>query len=347
MLCIVLDTNILNSGSKDYSVLQFVFKLQEIIRELEASDYEQTIKVLLPEIVVNELIVHQIEHYVKDVSKLKGMKFPGVELIFQPNYEKFVHELLDNQIKQFRNWDFPTEIIPYPSGECLSSIINRSIDKRPPFEGQDRQSDKGFKDVIIWESILDYKRRNPDSYIILFSGDGRLTDEALATEYENEFHSKIELIRRENDNDNRPLYDAVSRLIPRIMPQKETRSLSETLKDRVLSVINESNLRYIFIDNQFAVDSKSFVCKGLSIQNKAISSIDDLDDGRITQYRVISEMLLWDGDRESSGEHLIECEFLVEYYIDDNTLYLRSYDSFEVGYNEYEYKEFTLKEYER
>lgn len=345
MLCIVLDTNILNSGSKDYSILQFVSKLQDIIRELEVSDYEQPIKVLLPEIVVNELVVHQIEHYNKDVSKLKGIKFPGVELNFNPNYDQFVHELLNNQIKQFRGWNFPTEIIPYPCGDCLNSIIIRSIDKRPPFEGQDRQSDKGFKDVIIWESILEYKRRNPDSTIILFSGDGRLTDKILAMEYEKEFHSKIELIQRRNDNDNRPLFEAVSRLIPRLMPQKGVQSLSESLKDRVLSVINESNLRFIFIDNQFEVDSNSFVCKGLAIQNKVISSIEDLDDGKITQYRVVAEMLLWDGDKESSGEHMTECEFLVEYYIDDNTLYLRSYDSFDVGYNEYEYKEITLEEY--
>lgn len=345
MLCIVLDTNILNSGSKDYSILQFVSKLQEIIRELEVSDYEQPIKVLLPKIVVNELIVHQIEHYKKDISKLEGIKVPGVEIKFNLDYEQFVHELLNNQIKQFRSWNFPTEIIPYPEGKCLTSIINRSIKKRPPFEGQDRQSDKGFKDVIIWESILDYKRRNPDSTIILFSGDGRLTDESLATEYENEFHSRIELIQRRNDNDNRPLYEAVSRLIPRLMPQKGVQSITETLNDRVLSVINESNLRYIFIDNQFEVDSYSFVCKGLSIQNKVISSIEDLDDGKITQYRVIAEMLLWDGDREPSGEHLTKCEFLVEYYIEDNTLYLRSYDSFDVGYKEYDYKEIMLKEY--
>lgn len=346
MLCIVLDTNILNSGSKDYSVLQFVSKLQEIIRELEASDYERSIKVLLPKIVINELAVHQIEHYTKDVSKLKGMKLPGGEFKFHPNYEKFVHELLDNQIKQFRKWDFPTEIIPYPRGECLSNIINRAIDKRPPFEGQDRQSDKGFKDVIIWESILDYKRRNPDSHIILFSGDGRLTDDTLATEFENEFHSKIILIQRKNDNDNRPLFEAVSRIIPRIMSQKGMRSLSETLKDRVLSVINESNLRVIFIDNQFEIESKSFVCKGLTIQSKVIASIDDLDDGRITQYRVNTEMLLWDGDRDPFGGYMTECEFLVEYFIEDDSLYLRSYDSFCIGYNEYEYKEFTLEEYE-
>lgn len=345
MLCIVLDTNILNSGSKDYSVLQFVSKLQEIIRELEASDYERVIKVLLPEIVINELAVHQIEHYAKDVSKLKGMKLPGVELIFDSNYEKYVHELLDNQIKQFRNWDFPTEIIPYPGGECLHSIINRSIDKRPPFEGQDRQSDKGFKDVILWESILDYKRRNPDSQIILFSGDGRLTDSTLVTEFEKEFHSKIVLIQRKNDNDNRPLFEEVSRIIPRVMSQKVSPSLSEILKDRVLSVINESNLRIIFIDNQFEIDSKNFVCKGLTIQSKVITSIDDLDDGRITQYRVNTEMLFWDGDMDYSGQHMTKCEFLVEYYIEDDSLYLRSYDSFDFGYNEYEYKDFTLEEY--
>lgn len=75
------------------------------------------------------------------------------------------------------------EIVPYPPENSLQNIIKRSLERRAPFEGKDKKSDKGFKDVILWESILEYKRSNKLDTILLFSADKRICDISLRNEF--------------------------------------------------------------------------------------------------------------------------------------------------------------------
>ena len=41
----------------------------------------------------------------------------------------------------------------------------------PPFEGKDKKSDKGFKDALLWESVLEFALKHPKSKIIYYSKD--------------------------------------------------------------------------------------------------------------------------------------------------------------------------------
>ena len=78
----------------------------------------------------------------------------------------------------------------------LDSIIERAINKRQPFEGKEKQSDKGFKDAVIWESLLQYKRNNPGNKLVYYSCDKRFSDE-LKIEYKKIFNEEIEIISTE------------------------------------------------------------------------------------------------------------------------------------------------------
>ncbi len=343
MLCIVLDTNIINSGSLDFTILRFIPKLEEIIRELEATDYVNQIKILLPRIVIDELFVHQLEDYQSQKDRLKGLKIPNSTLEFNGDYKSYLEGLLDQQLSLFKTWDFPCEVIPYPNNTCLSCIIQRALEKKPPFEGSNKNSDKGFKDVVLWESILEYKRAHIDEDLLLFSQDKRLVENELKKEFFAEFKSDITLVPRTSDNDNRPLYDTVAKFVPVLMRQ-EKQSFSESIKKRIRAVVNESNMLHLWEGLTIDHSHETIVCRGFSCLSAEIVSIDDIEEGKITQYLVDAHIQIF-GDAPSSSINLgAACSLLLEYCIDDDSIYLRKYNSPELGYERYGFKELLMNE---
>lgn len=42
------------------------------------------------------------------------------------------------------------------TNQRFDSIVDRAFEKKPPFEGKDKKSDKGFKDALLWESIFEF-----------------------------------------------------------------------------------------------------------------------------------------------------------------------------------------------
>ena len=78
------------------------------------------------------------------------------------------------------------------------SIINRAINKTPPFEGINKQSDKGFKDAVLWESILSFKKQNKRENVILYSND-KMFNNSLKDEYMMEFNEHLQIVKSEEE----------------------------------------------------------------------------------------------------------------------------------------------------
>lgn len=70
-----------------------------------------------------------------------------------------------------------------------------SVKKQPPFQklptGKNRASDKGFKDIILWKSLISYKDKHREEDLILCSSDDIFRDESLQREYENKFNGML------------------------------------------------------------------------------------------------------------------------------------------------------------
>ena len=191
MIGIVIDTNIINSGSNNFMIAQFSSKLDDIIRALESTDNYQEVKILLPKIVIQELYQHQLSNYQKRVDSLKGLKIPGLDYTQENDYPAMQTRFFAETITNLTTRALQTEIIDYPKDSVLPNIIERALLKRAPFEGEDKVSDKGFKDVILWESILEYKRQHHNDTLILFTSDIRLCCSSLENEYQTLFHDNI------------------------------------------------------------------------------------------------------------------------------------------------------------
>jgi len=63
--------------------------------------------------------------------------------------------------------DYNLPIMPICKSVWFESIVERALDKTPPFEGKEKESDKGFKDTVLWYSILEFAREKHGEYIFI------------------------------------------------------------------------------------------------------------------------------------------------------------------------------------
>jgi len=67
---------------------------------------------------------------------------------------------------------FGENIIPYNQIESLfQQVLDRVYKKIPPFLSADNASDKGFKDTLIWLSLLDYFKENGEAEVVFVTND--------------------------------------------------------------------------------------------------------------------------------------------------------------------------------
>lgn len=146
---IVLDTNIIYSDflfrSKEFDILLDYLKKTDstfILPEVILLEIEQKYK---------ESLEERIEEYNKSSKHLD---------LLQNNKEKHIGIIdinIENETKNYISFlktklkIRPKQIVPYKN-EYLPELIKRAINKSKPFQNED----KGFRDTIIWLTILDY-----------------------------------------------------------------------------------------------------------------------------------------------------------------------------------------------
>jgi len=71
-------------------------------------------------------------------------------------------------------------------GHILKEVLKRAIERRSPFRRGKNSTDMGFKDVLIWESLLNYDNYDRYDKVILFTGDSGFDDDCKI-----EFESRL------------------------------------------------------------------------------------------------------------------------------------------------------------
>lgn len=117
--------------------------------------------------------------------KVKFIHFATIS--FKKTYEEESEFYQKGMQTKYENY-FGDNIIPFTKdGETLTTIIDRANRRLPPFSAAKDASDKGFKDCLLWLSMLAYFRDNGEDDVIF------VTDDKSAfrnnTEYlQKEFH---------------------------------------------------------------------------------------------------------------------------------------------------------------
>lgn len=166
---IIFETSTIRNPNNCYNTVNFgadFFSIKKYISDHNLSD---DVLLAITKFSVDEFLIGRNDEFLKDISLLKKIEgIPNVSLI-NKDFDYKIY--LGGKIKSFfkQNNIF---IIPYPNKDRFYSITKRSLLKNKPFIQTKSHSDYGFKDVVIWESILSFRHIKNFKKVVLVCGDG-------------------------------------------------------------------------------------------------------------------------------------------------------------------------------
>lgn len=334
MICIFLDTNILHSKSTDFTKARFAEKLEELIGEIEVNDLYTYVKLVIPQLVISELRKQQIDDCSNTVKDLRKTKVTSQVIELPKNYEEICDKVFNNTLDGLHNGIVKVDIAPYPPNEALQVLIQRVISKLPPFEGKDKESDKGFKDALIWESLLDYKKRNTKDVLVLYSKDKRITDALLEKEYKGLFGEEIHMIFRDNPNSHKTLLDKLRELSD---VEEERATFSQQLKDRLVSLIQAMpSVYFAEPDKVYEVDGEQIRVDDCNVNSVTIT--DEIEDHEdiISFYLTLNITYDFRDVYGGFGNMGLDCKAIVNYSLSEDKFYYQGNEDPEGVFWEFE-----------
>ena len=142
---IIFDTNFITENENN---------LKEIVEKLSKKYDVFITKISLEEKISQKYL--ELRKYYEKVNSLREKIDIEIKKELDEQYE------LDKiRITQYYLQQFGERIIPfYPSEDTLQIVLNRLYKKLPPFIDEEKASDKGLKDTLIWLSILNHFKNN-------------------------------------------------------------------------------------------------------------------------------------------------------------------------------------------
>lgn len=132
--------------------------------------------IVIPDTVIQEIKRQKRSALLSNKSKFLDNPFHKLIGVDEANTKSFD---VDNYIqKLLENETIPFEMIDLKDHSVLPKIKELAIHKRAPFEAGDN-TDKGFKDALIYFTILEYLQEIPNKYVFVYAKDLRFK-EALA-----------------------------------------------------------------------------------------------------------------------------------------------------------------------
>ncbi|MGH2095257.1 PIN domain-containing protein [Enterococcus faecalis] len=168
---LIFDSNALRVSDKNMKYGHFAIhnRLMELINKIEKNDLSENYQILIPEIVIEELKKQQVENFEESYKELKNLYEKMETLYFmdlneplQINYSEKIEEL----VTEFVNAN-SIETLKICNENKFSNIVNRALNKKAPFRGTKGNSDKGFKDALIWESLIEFSQKHVGQYIYI------------------------------------------------------------------------------------------------------------------------------------------------------------------------------------
>ncbi len=166
---IVIDTNKLRQvlgGSPSYGSFDFGDAFNKIEEFIESNKLEDVIDIGIPDISVQELVQQKVEQYCQDckefrniVSRLSQLPDTDFSGVIMPSQGFECKSYLQPSIEDsFKDNDIRVMKLPENSyADIFKKVITRAVKRQPPFKNSNKSSDIGFKDVVLWETLLSYE----------------------------------------------------------------------------------------------------------------------------------------------------------------------------------------------
>lgn len=177
---LIFDTNTLFQSYEkkaDFTSFSFNSTYGNVIDMINQLDIYNQVTLMIPTVVWNEMEKQIIEKHdeliVSFRSTITKRQFPEYSILENPvkDYSKYIRTQISDYKNGLSNGLNRVVELPLATSKRFGSIVDRAFKKLPPFEGKDKKSDKGFKDALLWESILEFALDHPYSRIIYYSKD--------------------------------------------------------------------------------------------------------------------------------------------------------------------------------
>ena len=192
---IFLDTSIIKiKNVEDYSNIIFGKNYSDFIDFINTNGIGDTCKINVAEIVVEEFKKQIYDNFTEDETNLKKYinKFRVYYGLSIPDVKDFKKNL-NNQIREYLEAENINIVLTPKERSIWNKIIKKSINKKKPFSGGNSESDKGFKDELQWESIVEYAKKTPSELFILITKNSNDFTNELYDEFYSETNKKIEI----------------------------------------------------------------------------------------------------------------------------------------------------------
>jgi len=273
---IFFDTNILKRREiEDFSDLKFNNVFESFLDFLGAEDLLELYRINVCEITLEELKKQISEEYYKskeelskNYKKLKNIHTIKMDIDNNNFYERMEKFFLDYfETKNIKKIDIPK------NKEIFNKIINRAINKEKPFSGKDGESDKGFKDVILWESILEYAKKSQSKRFMLVTKNKNDFPLQLKDEFKMQTHKDIRIYYEIADLQKFVINE-------QNMKQIDMLSIEKIDKIELANAINE----YFLINEVEGLVGKDFRIENFINEGNNLYSFDLVEEINDIQY---------------------------------------------------------------
>lgn len=137
----------------------------------ELEHFAKIADIVIPDMVMDEIKAQKKRELISSRDKFVTNPFHALceldkDVVKNFDIDKHILELLNIE-------SIPHTVVELKNSNILWDIKKFSLEKKAPFEDKPN-TDKGFKDVYIYFTILEYLETNPDERVFFVTNDGRL-----------------------------------------------------------------------------------------------------------------------------------------------------------------------------
>lgn len=193
---VFFDTNFLRRKNiNDFSKFHFGTPFEDFIDFLGTNDVLDYYKINISEITIEELKKQVNDEYKDELLKFTESynKFKNIHNIkFNVDEDLKYDGILKRLMREYIEF-YNINVVEIKS-ISLQNLLNRAINKNKPFIGEKGNSDKGFKDAVLWESIIEYAKKTENKRFILFTKNVQDFPKELEDEFKSFTNKKIEIV---------------------------------------------------------------------------------------------------------------------------------------------------------
>ncbi len=186
---LVFDTNVLYqnySKKADFTTFSFNSTYQNTLGIVNQLDIYENVTIAIPEVIWSEMTKQIIDSHESKCADFKTYiqkwQFPeySIRESLIEDYSTYIEEKVDEYKVEILSGINNIISLPLPSDDKFKRIVKRAFDKEPPFGGKEKNSDKGFKDVLLWESILEFITSHPYANLLFYTKDNGFKESLMA-----------------------------------------------------------------------------------------------------------------------------------------------------------------------